>query len=124
MEPLLTVPEVAERLNCGLSTAYRLIERRILPSVRVGAKKGGVRVTEEDLQRFIESRRTHPQQPEAAKPPAIRQPFTHLDGERLRAAWRRRGVRADPQDGGSAPSSGSTCAPSAPPASSRQADRR
>lgn len=59
---MLTVSEVAERLKLSLSAIYELIADGQLPSVRLGPKKGAVRVTEEDLQAFIESRRTHPRE--------------------------------------------------------------
>lgn len=56
--PLLKVQQVAERLSCSIATVYSLIERRILPSVKIGAGGGGVRVSLDDLNAFIESRRT------------------------------------------------------------------
>ena len=43
--------------------------------------------------------------------------FTNLDPARLLDAWRRQGVLADRRGGRSARSSGSSCAPSAPPPS-------
>jgi excisionase family DNA binding protein len=51
---LLTADEVAERLSIGLSTAYLLLQRGELPSVRIGRS---VRVRPEDLGRFVVARR-------------------------------------------------------------------
>jgi excisionase family DNA binding protein len=51
---LLTAEEVAEKLSIGLSTAYLLLQRGELPSVRIGRS---VRVRPEDLKRFVLARR-------------------------------------------------------------------
>jgi excisionase family DNA binding protein len=51
---LLTADEVAEKLSIGLSTAYLLLRRGELPSVRIGRS---VRVRPEDLRRFVSARR-------------------------------------------------------------------
>ena len=55
--PLKTT-EVAERLSCSLQNVYDIIHAGLLPAFRVGADGGGIRVAEEDLQEFIESRKT------------------------------------------------------------------
>ena len=47
---LLRVSEVSERLAIGRTSTYRLIESRELPVVRIG---GSVRVSEQELERFI-----------------------------------------------------------------------
>ncbi len=54
LDRLLTADEVAERLSIGLSTAYLLLQRGRLPSVRIGRS---VRVRPEDLKRFVLARR-------------------------------------------------------------------
>ncbi len=51
---LLTADEVAEKLSIGLSTAYLLLQRGDLPSVRIGRS---VRIRPEDLKRFVLARR-------------------------------------------------------------------
>lgn len=51
-ERLLTVPEVAERLNTGERMARRLIAERRLPTVKVGRH---VRVRSSDLEQWIEN---------------------------------------------------------------------
>lgn len=48
--PLLTVPEVAERLSISRRAAYSLVERGGLASVRIGRN---VRVAPEALEAFI-----------------------------------------------------------------------
>ena len=47
-EGLLTVPEAAKALGISVSTAWRWIDRGILPSVRIGPKR--VFVRREDLE--------------------------------------------------------------------------
>jgi hypothetical protein len=86
--------EVKERLNISLSGCYALVARKLLPVVATGAGGKGYRVTEADLAAFIESRKrgrgpdTWPQRADPRSPRL----FKHLDGERLRAAWREQGV--------------------------------
>ena len=57
---LLKVRQVAERLACSIATVYALIERQELVAVKIGVGGGGVRVKPEDLNEFIEARRTAP----------------------------------------------------------------
>ena len=57
---LLKVQQVAEFLACSIATVYALIERGELVAVKIGAGGGGVRVKPDDLNQFIESRRTEP----------------------------------------------------------------
>ena len=47
--PLLTVREVAERLRISLATAYELVKRGAIASLRVGSNRGAIRVRETDL---------------------------------------------------------------------------
>jgi excisionase family DNA binding protein len=51
---LLTVKQVAERLNCCESQVYALLSAGRLPYVQIGlGKQGGKRVDERDLETFI-----------------------------------------------------------------------
>lgn len=109
-EKLLRVNEVALRLNLSLSTVYQLIESGLLPSACVGTRKG-IRVSESDLLAYVERRRSARRQSPAPAPKRNGSPFKHLDGERLRDAWRRQGVPFDPPGERSARSSGSSCDP-------------
>ena len=51
--PLLTLRDVRERLNVGMSTVYQLVESRRLRAAKV---QGQWRVKAEDLEAYIESR--------------------------------------------------------------------
>jgi excisionase family DNA binding protein len=52
---LLTLPQVAERLQVSLSDVRRKIRAGILPSIRLGPRQ--VRVLASDLRVYVESRR-------------------------------------------------------------------
>jgi excisionase family DNA binding protein len=68
---MLKLSDVAQRLNCSLSNVYALVESGRLDAVQIGATGKGYRVTEEELQRFIESNRrgrTPSPWPEKTKP--------------------------------------------------------
>ena len=54
--------EVAEVLKVSLPTVYAIISKGLLPAVRIGTKRGVVRVCEEDLMAYIASRRRRPAQ--------------------------------------------------------------
>jgi excisionase family DNA binding protein len=70
---LLKVPDVAEVLACSNATVYALVESGQLPAVKIGAGGGGVRVKPEDLERFIDSRKTvAPSAPRVAKVVTLR----------------------------------------------------
>jgi excisionase family DNA binding protein len=57
---LLTVGQVAERLNCSVANVYSLLEKKELSCVRVGSNGGGLRVSEGMLEDFLERRSGHP----------------------------------------------------------------
>jgi PTS system nitrogen regulatory IIA component len=50
MEKILTVADVAEKLQLSVSTIYKYTESQKIPSVKVGNR---IRVTEEKLAQFI-----------------------------------------------------------------------
>lgn len=52
-EPLLTVDEVAERLNVSTKTVRRWIKTGELPAYRLGRQ---IRISEKDLRRFLRDR--------------------------------------------------------------------
>lgn len=56
MRGLLTVKDVADRLGVSDQTVLNLIDRSELAAIRVSARV--IRVSEEDLDRFLETRRT------------------------------------------------------------------
>lgn len=51
---LLTAPEVAQRLNVGRSTAFDLMRKGEIRSVRIGKKS--IRAIEDDLDDYIDRR--------------------------------------------------------------------
>lgn len=55
--PWLTVAEVAAQLRMSRAGVYRLIRAGRLPAYRVGAVRG-LRVNEDELARYLASRRT------------------------------------------------------------------
>ena len=103
---MLRVKEVAARLGCSLSTAYQLIDSGRLLSHQVGMRKG-IRVSEEDLRAYLEQCRTVMRAKPVPTQRVAGTKFRHLDGERLRAAWRRQGVLSDRRGADSARSSAS-----------------
>ncbi|MHB8841835.1 MAG: helix-turn-helix domain-containing protein [Candidatus Aquicultor sp.] len=50
----LTLDQVAETLQVSKRSIYRWIEKRILPAIKL---EGSYRISEEDLNRFLEERR-------------------------------------------------------------------
>jgi excisionase family DNA binding protein len=82
---MLTVRDVAARLNVSPGCVYRLVSDGDLPHIRIGAGRGTIRVDEADLEAFV---RVGKSQPKAmVSPPSIEKVFVHLDADRLRAAW-------------------------------------
>ena len=56
---LLTVPQAAERLAQGVSTIRRKISAGELPAIRLGTgPQAPVRIDAEELERWLEARRT------------------------------------------------------------------
>ena len=60
-EQMLTVEEVAEQLGVNLDTVRRWIRNKELAAIDLGGR-AGYRITESDLQRFINERRSTPSQ--------------------------------------------------------------
>ena len=94
---LFTILELSEILRCSRQNAYSLVEKNIIPSIRVGATGSGIRVSETAIQEFLERKRIgrDPQPPpEKENPRSKGNLFVMLDSERLREAWRQRDVDA------------------------------
>jgi excisionase family DNA binding protein len=53
MQNLLTIREVASRLNVSRSTVYNAIDTGVLPHHRFGRGRGTIRVSEEQLEQFL-----------------------------------------------------------------------
>jgi excisionase family DNA binding protein len=54
-ETYYTLPEIAEKLKVSRRTVYRWVQAEQLPAYKLG---GEFRITERDLERFLEVRRT------------------------------------------------------------------
>ena len=52
-EVLLKLNEVAERLSITEATARHLVSEKHLASVKVGVKRGGIRVSESEVERYV-----------------------------------------------------------------------
>jgi excisionase family DNA binding protein len=73
---MMTVSQVAERLNCSPSLVYELLRQGRLPFIRIGTgAQGGKRVREEDLSQFIEGNRVA--EHSGAPPPRVK--LKHLE---------------------------------------------
>ena len=71
MTPLLTVPQVAERLALDVATIYRLVETGDLGCIKVASsKRGALRFTESHLEEWL-ARHERPART-SAPPRAIR----------------------------------------------------
>lgn len=72
--PVLKVAQVAERLNCSVSTAYSLIESGKLGHHRCP----GVRVSEEQLAAYLEKTKREREEPAPAKRKPPRPQLRHV----------------------------------------------
>ncbi len=64
---MLTVPEVAERLRVAVSTVYALVENGKLGAFHIGPNDGAIRVSELQLQAYLDACCSHPQSEEATR---------------------------------------------------------
>jgi len=78
---LMTVKDVAERLNCSESLIYNLLASGALRHYRLGRSQGGIRVSEEQMQAYLLGREKGGESPLMSPPalPASRAPaLKHL----------------------------------------------
>lgn len=54
---LLTVKDVAQRLNVSQSCIYQLVETGKIPHHRIGVGRGAIRFTEDDLADYLQNAR-------------------------------------------------------------------
>jgi excisionase family DNA binding protein len=92
---MLKVSQVAERLNCSISTVYSLVESGKLGHHRCP----GIRVSDEQLASFLDGTEQEPgtlprsmAKSQTSRSASGSPVFKHLDPARLAAAWREKGV--------------------------------
>lgn len=87
---LLTVKQVAQRLNISPSFVYELLKSGRLKHYRLGKGQGGLRISEKQLAAYLEGAEgTTPSAPGEKQNPAPRSGmFKHLDAEKLAEAWK------------------------------------
>lgn len=100
---LLTVGQAASLLSVSIGTIYALCQTGGLPHLRIGTGRGTIRIRRKDLLRHVKRASGRPEQP--GLPPKDGQPFKHLDGDRLLAAWRQQETPAGRRGADSARSS-------------------
>lgn len=61
---MLSIEEVAERLRVSESTIRNLVREKKLRAYRIGGKRGRLRFTAEDVDRYIERTATMPREDE------------------------------------------------------------
>lgn len=76
---MLTVKQVADRLNVSINCVYQLVNTGKLACHRIGVGRGAVRVDESDLNAFLEESRVARNSPAPVRDrPAKQGPFKHL----------------------------------------------
>lgn len=103
----MTVKQCAAHLEISPSLVYALLISGRLKGTRHGLGRGTWRISEAQLGEYLDGPRDSGAGPPGAKAPAPSRPagFKELDGERLLAAWRRRGAKPAPPGGRSSPTS-------------------
>ena len=64
---LLTVPEVAETMKVSQSTVRRMIRRGLITAYKLG-DRGQLRIKEDDVEQYVESRRVRVENTPAPNP--------------------------------------------------------
>jgi excisionase family DNA binding protein len=70
----MNIPELAERLGISNCLAYKLIQQKLIAHSRIGARgrRGKIVISEDDLQRYLESVRVAPREEPASPPVKLR----------------------------------------------------
>jgi len=116
---LLTIREAAALLRISQSTIRNAVHSGQLRAFRFGTRRGTIRIAASDLDDYAAACATGTPN-RRSRPAAARTNgsiFKCLDAKRLLAAWRQQDALGGPPDGCSAPSCGSSYAPSVPPRS-------
>lgn len=74
---LLTVKELSERLRVSLATAYELVKRGKIPSIRVGMHQGSIRIRQSDLAFYLAAS-THQAVTEQSSHEPVRVQLKHI----------------------------------------------
>ena len=72
---LLTVKDVASRLNVSQSCIYQLVETGKIPHHRIGVGRGAIRFTEDDIAEYLDRNRSQPasgRQPNSTTRPKLK----------------------------------------------------
>lgn len=75
---MLTVKQVAERLQVSASTVYALCEKGEVPHRRIGLGRGRIRIAESDLQEYLDRKKVGGRK-EAPAPRPKPVKLTHLE---------------------------------------------
>lgn len=78
---LLTVPQVAERLQLSVALVYSMVSAGSLPALRVGNGRGSIRFREQDVQDYLDDCAVlgrKPKQPQARRSAKPKHEFKHL----------------------------------------------
>lgn len=84
----MKVKDVAARLEVAPGTVYLLIAQGLMPHYRVGTGRGHIRITEDQLQQYLdanERNKIRPAQPIAPAPPVAPLPKLNLKNFKLKS---------------------------------------
>ena len=74
---LFTVAEVAEQLRCSQALVYALVSKGRLAGFRIGVGRGGIRISDADIQAYLASVRVNANEEVSVTKPPRRQ-LKHL----------------------------------------------
>lgn len=74
----LTVREVADRLRVSASSVYLVVESGRLAHHRIGARRGAIRISEDDLEAYLAQCRREPTTHTPAPAPVARPKPKHI----------------------------------------------
>ncbi len=75
---MLTVNDVAKRLNVAVSTVYGLIAKKRIRAHRIGLGRGTIRIGRSDLDTFLSGTASEVMTKETAPARPITQPLKHI----------------------------------------------
>ncbi|MBM4093526.1 MAG: helix-turn-helix domain-containing protein [Planctomycetes bacterium] len=90
---LLTVKQVAARLQVTDSCIHWLLNAGHMKHIRLGFGRGTIRIADDEVRGFIQ-RNTVPRRSRVVPQPRPKAPstFTHLNSQRMRQRWAEQGV--------------------------------